>query len=363
MHNASITCPHCSFETSSELNFCMSCEQQIFCNNASCRHILFYGKSKCLKCGTPVSEIASGNKYIHTINHTNKQGSYTERKEFQGSDYSIAQIARVLAGQSTYSPPTDVSNRQQSRTGIIPENNTLNLPGMNIENTAQPETLDQNATIASNQPEKEKRTPIAEYFEMDGDSIVPLSKDFKGDNWTNQQKRFIILYAYHYSVLFSKNVPSKEHIITSSQKNQIYDKNNFHTHLSKVIQQYLIEKSDGISLNHDGRTFVELILTEMKDVSKTGFPYWNRHSKPDAERNRLSSEDKVEIDTWSGESVDLGKLDINQLKDTIQYAKLSIWIITTLLKKRDVVKWNEAHYYFTKNTKMSVQPRMHSRRS
>lgn len=344
-----LMCPHCGVETPDEYNFCISCDKQVKCLNADCNKKLVAGKPFCFGCGQPLVSInlaqSQPNRYVRDV--TQKGKNYEEHTEFSVSDHAVSELAPFIVGQMissssrrTYesaridTPPTPlISHKALNAGATAPEGEET--PPPEPEQTAKPEQPRTSTSAASR------------YFERDGDFLVPTEKDFRGKTWADQQRHFVLLYTSAYFDIFQKPVPSKEHFKTVSEKANIYDASNFAKHLKKLVNEHLTELSEGLKLNDRGTKEVVKILSLMDDEkAPSGYEYWGRVSNSHAKRHRLSKEDKDRLHGWTAEEVQLGNLNIRDIKSARDYAMVSLWIITIHLKKANAVRWNDAYYFF-----------------
>lgn len=192
----------------------------------------------------------------------------------------------------------------------------------------------------------------AKLFKSSGEYLVKMASDYKGKNWADQQRHFTLLYTSAYYQLHGKPVPFRDHFKGAAEKASVYDKNNFSSYLSKLMNKELVEMEGGFVLSNDGETAVKTILALMDDPeSSSGYDYWQRSSSDSVERYRLTAKDKERLHQWAQETVDIGKLDIRNIKKARDYALLSMWIIAIHLKKPEAIRWNEAYDYLTEKYK------------
>lgn len=332
-----ITCPSCNTETSSEYNFCTICDKQVKCLNLACNKLLVQGKTFCFSCGQSVNAVAiqiQPNRYVRRV----QDGKYEEYTEFNVSDHAVTELAPFIVGQ--------MNVRSQQRTTP-----TKNVTNTFQENAAENHLLD--VHTEDTQPPSETQTTnvtneneTSKYFTADGEFLVSLHKDFKGTTWSEQQKRFIVLYTWAYKKIFAKAVPNRENFTTAAQKASIYDKVNFSRYLDAILKKDVSETSNGYILNTDGETELKKILGEIENENiKEGKKYWERSSSTVTKRETLSAEDKKIIESWASESVELGRLDIRTITTPKDYSLLALWIITVSLKKAQTVRRMDAYYY------------------
>ena len=213
-------------------------------------------------------------------------------------------------------------------------------------------------------PEAIERQPLdshqagaAKYFERDSEHLVATVKDFKGSTWAEQQKRFILLYASAYHRFFGQPVPDKEHFKKAAERASILDSSNFTRYLGEAIRTYLNEIGGGFKLNQDGEKEVKIILARIEnDNVSAGTKYWERNTTSNTKRHRVSKEDKLRLEEWAKEEVDLGSLKVRDIKSARDYALVSLWLLTIKLRKANAIRWNDAYYYFKeKFTTISVE--------
>lgn len=354
-----LTCPFCNSETPTEHNFCIICNQQTKCLSPSCGKKLVPGKPFCFSCGQAIAKLstpsAQVNKYVRDIKQLGK--TYEEHTEFSMSDHAVSEVAPFIVGQimsrpqritypSASNPPTPSQQLSLDLNGSSLEMETPQLP----EATASP-VIETHSGGA------------ARYFERDGDYLVATIKDFKGTTWADQQKRFILLYASAYNQIFGQLVPDKEHFKKAAERASILDPSNFTKYLSEATRTYLSEIGSKFKLNHDGEKEVKTILARIEDDNiGSGNRYWERSTSSSTKRQRFNKDDKTKIQEWAQEEVDLGSLNVRDIRKAKDYALVSLWILTVHLNKAEAIRWNDAYYYFReKFTTLSVKTDAFSR--
>lgn len=340
-------CPHCSAETPDEYNFCIACDKQVKCLNSMCNKKLIAGKTFCFGCGQPLVTInlpqSQPNMYVRDI--TQKGKNYEEHVEFSVSDHAVSELAPFIVGQMISSSPRRTHESSRIETSPVPHKSLNASPIAPEGEEAAPASESEQAV----EPEQ-IRTPTSaasRYFERDGEFLVPTEKDFRGKTWADQQKHFVLLYTSAYFDIFQKPVPSTEHLKVASEKAKVYDASNFTKHLKKVVSEQLSELSEGLKLNDRGSREVVKILSLMADEkSPIGCDYWSRTTNSNHKRHRLSKDDKDRLHEWTIEEVQLGNLNIRDIKSPRDYAMVALWIITVNLKKANSIRWNEAYQFF-----------------
>lgn len=97
---------------------------------------------------------------------------------------------------------------------------------------------------------------------------------------------------------------------------------------------------------------MKLIITRIEDENiDTGYKYWERGASSTPKRQRLSKDDKDRVKEWAQEDVELGKLNVRDIRKPRDYAMVALWITTVHLKKANAVRWNEAYYFFKEKYK------------
>jgi hypothetical protein len=273
------------------------------------------------------------------------------------SDHAVSEVAPFIVGQ-IMSRPQRITYPSASNPPTPSQQLSLDLNGssLEIETPQLPE--------ATASPIVETHSVgAAQYFERDGDYLVATIKDFKGTTWADQQKRFILLYASAYNQIFGQLVPDKEHFKKAAERASILDPSNFTKYLSEATRTYLSEIGGKFKLNHDGEKEVKTILARIEDDNiGSGNRYWERSTSSSTRRQRFNKDDKTKVQEWAQEEVDLGSLNVRDIRQAKDYALVSLWILTTHLNKAEAVRWNDAYYYFReKFTTLSVQTDAFSR--
>lgn len=351
--SSTLTCPFCSTETSSEYNFCIFCNQQTRCLNPECGKHLVPGKSFCFTCSQPISKTSTlqtqQNKYVRDVEQTGK--NYKEHTEFTFSDHAVSEIAPFIAGQIISRP------QRLSSPGTLNQSVPLQQPIVSLNDVLPEAEVPQLPEAIERQPLDSHQAGAAKYFERDSEHLVATVKDFKGSTWAEQQKRFILLYASAYHRFFGQPVPDKEHFKKAAERASILDSSNFTRYLGEAIRTYLNEIGGGFKLNQDGEKEVKIILARIEnDNVSAGTKYWERNTTSNTKRHRVSKEDKLRLEEWAKEEVDLGSLKVRDIKSARDYALVSLWLLTIKLRKANAIRWNDAYYYFKeKFTTISVE--------
>jgi hypothetical protein len=143
-------------------------------------------------------------------------------------------------------------------------------------------------------------------------------------------------------------MPEKQQILADAKESNILD-NNFYSYLDITAREFLLRVGENTyELSPDGEKELEFILNEMNDKSKEGFPYWQGASKVGVKTGSISKEEQHFLDNWVKQEVDIGKIQVKDLKSPMQGAMFAIWSITKLLKVAPAVKPKIAFSYLTK---------------
>ncbi|MBD2094265.1 zinc ribbon domain-containing protein [Trichocoleus sp. FACHB-591] len=343
-----LTCPFCNSETPTEHNFCIICNQQTKCLSPSCGKKLVPGKPFCFSCGQAIAKLPSPsaqvNKYVRDIKQSGK--TYEEYTEFSMSDHAVSEIAPFIVGQ-IISRPQKGTHKIVPNAAVVPQQLSLGLEDALPEMTAL-----QLPEAPSAQTVETNLVGAASYFEQDGGYLVANIKDFKGTTWAEQQKRFILLYAAAYNQICGQTVPDKEHFRKAAERASVLDPRNFPKYLGEITRTYLNEIGGGFKLNHDGEKEVRAILAQIEDGNiGSGNKYWERNGTTSGKRQRFNKEDKIKIQEWALEEVDIGSLNIRDIHRAKDYALVSLWLLTVHLNKVQAVRSNDAYYYFKEKFK------------
>ena len=206
--------------------------------------------------------------------------------------------------------------------------------------------------MAAEEQDGSDRSRALKHFRTHGDNEVqPKLVDFKGKNWKQQQRRFIVLYVWAYNEILGRPVPSKVNITEAAKKaSNIYDVSNIRKYYEEVANEFFLStEGQGLELSPRGFQFVEEILTEIENPSvDEGFVYWKGTIKPTAKRSRKSNKDEQEVNKWVDESVDIGSFDVRSLSSGVQWAMFALWSITKHLEVASAVKPTMALQYLIK---------------
>lgn len=360
--SSTLTCPSCSAETLAEYNFCTVCKKQTKCLNPDCNKKLVPGETFCFYCGQALAAITTAqtqpNKYIRSIKQQGK--NYEEHTELTASDHAVSELAPFIVGQMASRPPQKPYYPSSSNNSTMPPRKAAVTNDLFAESEELPQ-------LPADNPHAQKteltKGEASHYFEQDGDFLVAAVKDFKGKNWADQQRYFILLYVSAFHYYFEKPVPPKEHFKIAAQKASVLDPTNFPKYLNELTPKYLSEIGGGYKLNHDGEKEVKHIIALMEDKNVDGgYEYWGRSASSATRRQRLSKEEMSKLREWAQEDVELEKLEVRDIKKARDYAMVSLWIITVHLKKVKAVRWNDAYYFFKGKYKtISATPQGFSR--
>lgn len=348
-----ITCQFCKKFTPADINFCVECDMQIKC--LECGKKTFQGKDYCLYCSKPLAVRKLGsqapNHYLRTVEQDGDR--LKEHTEFSLSDKSVAEIAPFVVGQILPN-----NKRVGSNPSLPPQTDEAVTSAVDI---TQKQGSSPNVESNNTQPVKEQAVNSPKelrFFAEDDGFLIATIKDFKGKTWADQQKNFLLLYIFYYRLVFNKPIPNDEHLKSAAEKADIVDKNNFTSHIKNIHSGYLMPFAGGFILNEDGvKRANEIISLIDNNQIPEGNKYWSRNKTSSAPATpRIKEEDRRKVKEWAAEKVELGKLDVLELKSAREYAMFAIWSITIALKKGDSVKRGEAFYYLsTKYANISVK--------
>lgn len=264
-------CPYCQTSVIEDDYFCENCEQQVKCR--SCDALLRPNKTKCLKCGTPLVDVAQPqqpqvlmNEYLLEEKHTTKSSS--RRISVRAATEAISHLAPVFGLQNQ--PPLIISptrplQSMPSASGLLPP------PILNqvVDEVDDGSTTPQDVTTATGTKHK-----ASELFEADGDGgLTAIEKDFKGKSKKDQQKRFALLYVWAYHHLIGQPMPSKEHMLSAARKAHLFD-SAFPRYFDEVVRESFYPSGTGLKVKPQEEIgLVQEILAEIDNRSITGAPY------------------------------------------------------------------------------------------
>lgn len=284
----------------------------------------------------------ANNHYIRTVE---KEGeNYKEKTEFKLTDTAVGVMAPIVL-------PATIPNYQTRQIDVSKDVETT--PIEIIEKQPVDETHLNKAKNDTNSVgqniSRDKSSTWDKYFTLDGQTLVALNTDFKGSTWADQQRNFLTLYTKAYREIIGKAVPDKEHYKVAATRISIVDPNNFRNILTKLIKAKFTQLEEGFILNTDGEKDCLNILKLIQDEnSKSGYAYSQKSSINTTKKHYLDKERKDLILTWVSADIDLGKLDIRNIKTGKEAGLLALWILTVHLKKANALLWNEAITYLLK---------------
>jgi|GEM_PF-2494203 len=337
-----ILCPLCGANAPSASRFCPMCGKSMRCQNLECNAPLVANAKFCFQCGQPITDGASQvqpNRYSRDVEGKN----HKEHTEFSISDNAVNALAPLIVEQ--------IFARQSQHNQNAPRNHNKSMapPALtgDLFDNEQP-IIDSSFSepgLQQNHPE----SGAARFFEKNGDFLIPRTRDFKGKNWAEQSRHYLVLYIAAYNSLFGKPVPDKNHFKPAADKAEIYDPGNFSKYVDQQISSYTMLLDGGYRLNDDGdKELVRIIALMDSPGTEAGYEYWKRETGNGTERHRLSNKDKERLDKWAAEEADLGKLDVRNIKSSLHYALLAFWILTVKLNKVKSIHRNEAYCYLCK---------------
>ena len=340
-----LKCQFCELETPSQYNFCVECDMQIKC--LGCGTNTYPGKDYCLNCGQSLIAKASNspapNRFVRTVEQDGDK--YKEHTELAVTDEAVHEFAPFVVGQTFSGRKVKASSSKQ-------------IPG-NTEDTFYEEVpdgisgeADDNSNDSGDQeplkPKTSSTSALSKYFIRDGDILVATITDFKGKNWAEQQRNFLILYTKAFKEITGRIVSDPKHYKAAADKINLVDPNNFPNILTKLTKAKFTSLTGGFDLNADGEKDFQRIINLLENDTEKGYAYASRIATTNVKRHKLSREDKLKFESWTSENVDLGKLDIRDVTTGRDAALVALWIITLHLKKGDAFMWNEAMHYFLK---------------
>ena len=352
-----ITCQFCKKTTPADFNFCVECDNQIKC--LSCSRKTYPGKTYCLACSKPLAEKPATNQAPNQYERNVKQDGdkYEEHTRFALSDNAVHEIAPFIVNQTMPgaktraigpTPPNDQANGEVTEDTTY-EDATPKKPSQSDNTERRANEQGDGNTATAPETKSTSSSSLSKFFKQDGDALVAIENDFKGQNWAEQQRNFILLYTKAHEEILGKPVPDKEAYKALAIKLNILDSSNFTTYVNKQVSAFMTKMSNGLVLNSAGEKELIRVVKLMGDESKVGQPYWSRPTTVSKQPSVLSKDDKSKVAGWAKESgaIDLGKLDIRDVTVARDYALLSLWIIIHRLKSASAIKWNEAFLFLT----------------
>jgi hypothetical protein len=354
-----ILCPSCNLAASRGFNFCENCEAQLNCLNPDCGKSLVAGKTICLYCGMAVAATGTnysnhGNSFFRFVEQ--KGEDLTERISIDMTDHAVSELAPFIAGQIV---PRGSNGRNTLRSNDENEHRIRTLLG-DDNGATQPDSFQdvsdfnyaQQVSDPSSAPQVDIDSSVqpngAEYkvFERDGDKLVAIEKDFKGSNFKDQLRRFLVLFASEYGRIFRKPVPNAKDFQQAAKQASLYNPKIHATYFKAAAKEFLTELSEGYKLNNDGEKEFKKIVGEMRDDTKSGFAYWEQSGSGSGKAPvRFGKDDEAKVVGWTVDEVELGKLEIGDLKKALDTLLVGIWILTVKLQKEKAVRWVDAHQY------------------
>jgi hypothetical protein len=347
--SSTVTCPYCSAGTSSEHNFCTTCNRQIKCIDQNCNKMLVPDKAFCFACGQALAVTTKEsskplNKYVRDVKQNGK--NYEEHIELSVTDHAVSELAPFIGAEMMPRPSQKLYDAPSQKSSTIPARKTVSTNEILTESKELPQ-LPANAADEVEDTQTGNDKALSGYFEVDGEFLIARVKDFKGKTRADQQRYFILLYAAAYHGYFKKPVPSKDHFKTAAQKASVLDPTNFPKYLNQLTRKYLSQIGSGYKLNHDGEKEVKHIIVLMEDENvDAGFEYWTRSPSSGTKRPRLSNDDKNKVKEWAIEDVNMGELKVRDIKNARDYAMVSLWIIIHKLEKAKTVSCSQAYLFF-----------------
>lgn len=241
-----LTCPYCNTEVGEKYNFCRNCKRQVKC--LQCKEPLEVNEVMCFVCGaSSVTESASQTP-MNEFTLEEKQTTKSSYRRINGrfSD-AFGQNAAGLFGiqpQPRFIP-------ELTRNVPPYQQHVLSLP-VDDRNAFADQPADIFALEEQGRPplqQDDGRDKALRFFEITGnDELIAKVTDYKGKTKKDQEQRFVILYVWAYSHIFSKAVPSRDHMNDAAKRAGLYDK-NFATYFDQTAKTYLMASDGGYKLN------------------------------------------------------------------------------------------------------------------
>lgn len=206
-------CQYCGAELDERYNFCLNCNHQVKCTN--CEQMLVRDKSICFVCGQPLASETTVQRSFNEFTLEENQTETSAHRLIKGrfSDEAFGHAAALLGGVTRsrpVAPPYASAHRQPALTplGTAEEQ----VPEQTNESFSQQEPTPQ-GTLATEEQDGSDKSRALKFFRPHGENeIIPTEVDFKGQNWKEQQRRFIVLYVWAYSEIMGRPVPSKTNV-------------------------------------------------------------------------------------------------------------------------------------------------------
>jgi hypothetical protein len=340
-------CPYCNVIINEAYNFCVNCEQQVKC--IACGSYLIKDKSKCLKCGTPLSASQTIATPMNNFSLEEEQSDNNFSRKLNAclTDAAIDKVASVLSGYVPLTPPKSPTKH------VTQPHQQLDLPF--LQTSANNGQLDQSVitddeTVETTAKSISDNNSASDYFDKDKEGfLISNNHDYKGKNKKLQQQRFSILYVWAYNALNGEAVPN-DHLTQAAQRNGVYDK-NYPTYLKEASNRFFTRLNDTFKINPSGRAEVSKIQAEMQDSDLSGSEYWNPTRKKSNRSPRVNKEDEQRIEQWIQMPSKFVNFDVRELKTTYELAIFALYDITKELKVETAVKPSLAYEYLTKRYK------------
>lgn len=312
----------------------------------NCHKPLLAGKSKCLRCGQMLGGGAptQGMAVNSFVRDEEQAGdSYKRRTEWHLTDTAIVSGLPAIWSESargTSHPlrqPLQVTHKQLTPPPTSPLSELLQESSPNKSEVASNSNID-------HQPNAE------DYFSVsivNGQEELTLTEhDYKGKTKKDQQQRFILLYAKASEAHFAKST-NKETVFAAAKKQGLHNQHFLET-FKQTVREFFTPGDAGIQLHRKGVTKADAILLEMQDKSvAAGFDYISSGKSSPRKRSVTPKSDEQKINEWATREIDLGRLDVRDLRTSFQQAAFALWCITVRLRISDTVSWHEAHRYIT----------------
>jgi hypothetical protein len=327
-----LNCPYCKVSNTDDKNFCSSCYKQIRCRIAECRGPLEFNAPMCFICGCEVGGANSTTMNRFSRSVVQRGNNYTEKTEISATDASVATMGQLFFGTST--------KTREIRNVVQRPSVSNNLLG--IEQLVQDEST-QDDISESNFGNSNSSNEAFRLFTKNGDFLHKRIASFKGKTSKEEQINFILLYTWGYPIHFNDS-PSYENIRDAADKHKIYDKSNFKRYFDEINKAYFINLSEKYLLNSAAEKKIDELISVLNDNSVKEFGESEKKPASGKKRPRISKEDPKVL-AWTREEVGLGKIDVTSLSTGLDFALLSLWIITTHLEKTKSVRPGEAYRF------------------
>lgn len=340
-----VSCPYCNAGVVEDLNFCIECENQIRC--LSCESLLYKGKSRCLKCGEGLKEIATSKSEMNSYTLERKATRYSssERIEIKASDSAVgALMGKVPFGSNTPLQPLNLKETPLTPPALPSER----------EKTISLEAEAQSGGESDYQGKSLPFLTADSLFNKHSDSDIVPSKTLRDyiqklASKKEKQQTLITMLVWAYGRIYGENI-SHEKLVDAMRQENLYDTNT-RKYLPEVARSYFKTVDDRYEINlYDGEKRVSEIIQAIQspDITDTaaGTKKTGKRGRPPGS---LNAKEVEAVKPWLNKLPEnFKKFDARQLTSAADWGAFGLYVLTKVLEVDEAIGVGLVYIYLIK---------------